>query len=212
MPLVRADRSADGAPTHPADDPGDDAGHKAGLLTALHAAEPSVRRQAARALATHPSAAADLCDRLAVEAAPSVRSAIVTSLITMQSDSVVCGLLPCLRSEDAALRNVVIEALQRMPEALAPHIRSLLEDQDSDVRIFAVNVLGALAHPQSPRWLEAVLRCDMHVNVCAAAVEGLAELGDAESIPALAGLPARFPGEPFIAFAVKAALARIGAG
>lgn len=130
----------------------------------------------------------------------------------MQSDAVVCGLLPCLRSEDAALRNGVIEALQRMPDALVPHIRPLLEDEDSDVRIFAVNVLGALAHPQAPRWLEAVLRCDPHVNVCAAAVEGLAELGDAASVPALGALPARFPAEPFIAFAVQAALARIGAG
>jgi HEAT repeat protein len=212
MPLLRADRAADPVLAGPADDPGADAHHPAALLAALHAAEPSQRRQAARALAAHPAAAADLCARLAVETAASVRSVILTSLIAIRSDAVVRGLLPCLRSEDAALRNAVIEALPRMPEALAPHVRALLEDHDSDVRIFAVNVLAALAHPQAPRWLEAVLRCDPHVNVCAAAVEGLAELGDAASIPALAALPARFPGEPFIAFAVKAALARIGAG
>jgi HEAT repeat protein len=208
MPLVRADHAAEPVPSGLADDPGD----PRPLLARLHAAEPSQRRAAARGLAAYPPAAAELCARLGVEPAASVRSVILTSLIGMQSDAVVCGLLPCLRSEDAALRNGVIEALQRMPDALVPHIRPLLEDEDSDVRIFAVNVLGALAHPQAPRWLEAVLRCDPHVNVCAAAVEGLAELGDAASVPALAGLAARFPGEQFIAFAVQAALARIGAG
>jgi hypothetical protein len=67
-------------------------------------------------------------------------------------------------------------------------------------------------HPQAPRWLEAVLRSDPHVNVCAAAVEGLAEMGGPASRPALAALPERFPGEPFIAFAVQAALSRIGPG
>ena len=43
------------------------------------------------------------------------------------------------------------------------------------------------------------------------APQKLAELGDEGSRAALAELPARFPGEPFIEFAVKAALARIGA-
>ena len=208
MPLVRAERATDLASAGPADEPDD----LRALLAGLRAAEPSQRRHAARCLAAHPTAAPELCARLGVEPAASVRSVMLTSLIALQSDAVVRGLLPCLRSENAALRNGVIEALQRMPEALVPHIRSLLEDDDSDVRIFAVNVLGALAHPQAPRWLEAVLRCDPHVNVCAAAVEGLAELGDAASVPALTALPARFPDEPFIAFAVQATLARIGAG
>ena len=48
------------------------------------------------------------------------------------------------------------------------------------------------------------------MNVCAAAVEGLADLGGPEQRQALADLPARFPAEPFIAFAVQAALERIG--
>lgn len=205
MPLVHAE-----SPATPAAEAA--AGDLPALLAGLNAAEPAQRRQAARALAAHPPAAAALCTRLCAEPAASVRSVILTSLITMNCDDAVRGLLPCLRSEDAALRNAAIEALARMPHALAPHIRPLLEDTDSDVRIFAVNVLAGVADPQAPRWLEAVLRCDPHVNVCAAAVEGLAELGDAASVPALRGLPGRFPDEPFIAFAAQAALARIGAG
>jgi len=116
------------------------------------------------------------------------------------------------RSEDVGLRNAAIEALQQMPDSLAPCVGDLLADNNSDVRICTVNVLGALADRRAPRWLEEVLRHDPHVNVCAAAVEGLAELGDAESRPALEALPKRFPDEPFIAFVVKAALQRIGAG
>ncbi len=205
MPLVHAER-------HAGPDVADEQSDPRALLADLYAEEPSQRRQAARGLAAHPQAAPDLCARLGAEPAASVRSVILTSLIAMPSDTVVRSLLPYLRSKDAALRNAVIEALQRMPGALGPHIRSLLEDEDSDVRIFAVNVLAALAHAQAPRWLEVVLRCDPHVNVCAAAVDGLAEMGDRESLPALTALPARFPDEPFIAFAVQAALARIGAG
>jgi HEAT repeat protein len=210
MPLVHAERFAGPASAGAA--AVDDQTDLPALLAMLHAAEPSQRRQAARGLAAHRHAAAELCARLGAEPAASVRSVVLTSLIAVQSDAVVRGLLPYLRSEDVALRNGVIEALQRMPEALGPHIRALLEDDDSDVRIFAVNVLAALAHPQAPRWLEAVLRCDPHVNVCAAAVEGLAEMGELASRPALAELPGRFPDEEFIAFAVRAALQRIGPG
>lgn len=220
MPLVHADRShadrshADRSANLAPDGHGrvEEGADLSALLAGLNDAAPSQRRQAARLLAAYPQAAPDLCARLGIEPAASVRSVIFTSLIALHSDDVVCGLLPWLRSEDAALRNGVIEALQRMPEALGPQLRAMLEDQDSDVRIFAVNVLAALAHAEAPRWLEQVLRRDPHVNVCAAAVEGLAELGDLASRPALAALPARFPAEPFIAFAVQAALARIGAG
>ena len=205
MPLVRADRAA-----APSAEGHGDSGDPHALLEELYAAEASRRRAAARNLAMYPHAAPALCARLVVEPAASVRSVIFTALIGLRSDAAVQGLLPCLRSEDVALRNAAIEALGHMPDVLEPYIRSLLEDDDSDVRIFAVNVLGALAHAQAPRWLEAVLRCDPHVNVCAAAVEGLAELGDQESRSALVDLPGRFPDEPFIAFATKAALARIG--
>ena len=103
----------------------------------------------------YPHAAPALCARLVVEPAASVRSVIFTALIGLRSDAAVQGLLPCLRSEDVALRNAAIEALGHMPDVLEPYIRSLLEDDDSDVRIFAVNVLGALAHAQAPRWLDA---------------------------------------------------------
>jgi HEAT repeat protein len=205
MPLVRvADRLA-AEPPLSASEP-----LLASLLKDLQAPQTGVRRAAARDLASHPEAVPALCARLGVEPALSVRCVILTTLIPLQSHVAVEGLLPYLRSEDAGLRNAVIDALQEMPEAVAPFMEDLLDDVDSDVRILAVQVLSALPHASAPHWLVHVIAADPHVNVCAAAVDCLAEVGDMAAIPALAALPARFSEEPFIAFAVATAIRRIG--
>jgi HEAT repeat protein len=204
MPLVRADLPDDPAPSERACD-------RAALLDGLQAPASAERRSAARGLVAYPDATVALCARLGAEPAPSVRNAILTSLIALRSDAAVRGLLPYLRSEDAGLRNAVVAALQRMPGALETHVQALLRDTDADVRIFAVNVLAAHPHKLAQHWLLEVLRQDPHVNVCAAAVEGLAGLGDRTVGRALAGVVARFPEEPFIAFAVQTALRRTGA-
>jgi HEAT repeat protein len=179
------------------------------LLADLAAPESSVRRTAARDLAVHPEAAMDACDRLMIETSPSVRAVLFTSLIHLQSPAVAARLAALLRSDDAPLRNAALEALQEMPEAIAPHLHDLLADDDSDVRIFAVNILAALRHTQAPEWLAAVVRSDPHVNVCGAAVDGLAEVGGPEVLADLEGLRNRFDGNAFMAFAVDAAMRRI---
>ncbi len=179
------------------------------LLGALGSAEAVSRRQAARELAAHPKAAPAMCGLLEDERDASVRSVIFTSLIRLKTRTVVELLAPHLRSEDAALRNAVVEALQEMPEAIEPFMQSLLSDPDSDVRISAVTILGALPHPRAPEWLSQVIRSDPHINVCAAALDCLAEVGNEESIPLLEALTHRFPDEPFISFAAAAAIRRI---
>jgi HEAT repeat protein len=114
-----------------------------------------------------------------------------------------------LCSEDANLRGGAIEALQEMPEQVAPHIESMLADPDSDVRIGVVAILAALRHPKVPGWLQAVVVTDPHVNVCAAAIDALAEVGEPEVIPDLRALAKRFAEVAFIQFAVDAASRRI---
>lgn len=181
----------------------------ASLLADLTAAEPSVRRAAARGLAAYPEAAMAACDRLEVEGSPSVQAVLFTTLIHLQSPAVAGRLAALLRSDDAPLRNAAIEALQEMPDALAPHFRDLLNDDDSDVRIFAVNILGALRHAKAPEWLGGVVRDDPHVNVCAAAVDALAEMGGPEALEDLDALRHRFQGNVFMEFAIDAAMRRI---
>jgi HEAT repeat protein len=112
-------------------------------------------------------------------------------------------------SEDANLRNGAIEALQQMPDEVAPHVEAMLADPDSDVRIFAVDVLSALPHPMVPEWLRRVVTLDPHVNVCAAAFDALAEAGQPDVIPALGKAGRSFSDVAFIQFAVDAAIRRI---
>lgn len=182
---------------------------RAGLLQQLSDESAEIRRWAALDLAAFPDSVEALCAHLQQEIQPSVREAMLTALIEIGGDSVVLGLMPLLRSEDATLRNPVVEALQQLPDAVSLHIETMLEDPDPDYRIFVVNVLNNLRHPQTPAWLQTVIERDANFNVCASAVEVLAEVGSPEAIPVLRALPGRFSDEPFMQFCVDAAIRRI---
>jgi HEAT repeat protein len=181
----------------------------AGLVSDLASANPTARRWAARDLADCPDAAAALLDRLKREADVSVREVILTTLTGLGDATSVAGLVECLSSEDAALRNEAIEAMKQLPDAVAPIIRGLLADPDPDVRIFAVNILESLCHPEVESWLIEVIDRDPHVNVCGAAVDLLGEVGSAAARASLLRLKARFADEPYIRFAADLALGRL---
>jgi HEAT repeat protein len=182
-----------------------------GLAAQLADADPAVRRWAARDLAAFAEAAPRLCAQLAVEPEASVRAVLFSSAAMLGGTGVVEGLLPLLRSEDAALRNGAIEVLAGLPQAVAPRIESLLLDADSDVRIFTVNLLGNLPHPRVPQWLAQVLRSETEANVVGAALEVLAEVGGRELAAPLRETRRRFADDPFISFAADLALERIEA-
>ncbi len=184
---------------------------KTGLIHQLQDADGSTRRWAARDLAEFPDAAQALCVRLAEEPDRSVREVICTTLTRIGGPTTVEGLLPLLRSEDANLRNSAIEVLSALPQAIGPRIEALLHDEDVDVRIFTVNLLGELKHPEVTHWLRQVLQEDDHVNVVAAAIEVLAEVGSPKVIPALKKARKRFADDPFIGFAADMAQQRIEA-
>ena len=180
-----------------------------GLLRQLRTGDQTERRWAARDLVDFPESAAALGDHLGREQETQVREAVFTSLGAMATSEAVQALLPHLRSEDAQLRNGAIEALTEMPQAVGPRILALLEDPDPDVRIFTVNLLGDLKHPDLNNWLTRVLTHDEHINVVAAAVEVVAEVGIPESVPALQAAVRRFPQDPFLGFAADVAIERI---
>lgn len=181
----------------------------AGLIAELEHESPIARRWAARDLAEHEQSSEALIARLKREADPSLRDAILTTLTSQGNTIAVQGLVDCLRSEDAALRNEAIEVMKLLPEEVALIMNSLLTDADSDVRIFAVNILESLCHAQVETWLIDVIEQDAHVNVCATAVDLLGEVGTSASRAALMHLKAKFPDEPYICFAVDLALKRI---
>lgn len=183
----------------------------ASLELQLSDPSPTARRWAARDLADCPASSAALVKQLQREEEKSVREIILTTLTHLGDEEAVAGLVNCLRSEDASLRNEAIEAMKLLPDEVAPIMSQLLTDPDPDVRIFAVNVLESLRHKQVEEWLNVVIEHDVHVNVCATAVDLLGEVGSSYSWEALEKLKARFPDEPYIRFAANLALKRISA-
>ena len=183
-----------------------------GLMLELDNPDPLARRWAARDLTDCPAASPVLVSRLQREQEVSVREVILTTLTALGDEAAVAGLVNCLRSEDAALRNEAIEAMKQLPDAVAPIIVGLLADTDPDVRIFAVNILESLRHPAVESWLISTIDSDLELNVCATAVDLLGEVGSSASRQPLLRLRARFADEPYILFAADLALKRIGDG
>lgn len=179
------------------------------LVSELEDSDATVRRHAAQKITPCLDAAPALIDRLKREGNTAVREAILNSLLRLHDPSIGIGLADCLRSEDAALRNDVIEAFKQLGDKVAPILRSLLADSDPDVRIFAVNVLNSERYPDAEHWLIEVIEQDEHVNVCASAVDLLCEVGTEAAIDPLLHLKARFAHETYIQFAADLALKRI---
>jgi HEAT repeat protein len=179
------------------------------LQTALEDADAAGRRQAARDIVHCPEAAMALVSRLTREDDVAVREMILNTLLRLNNPSAVRGLVDCLRSEDAALRNEVIEAFKQMGSEVDPILHSLLADPDPDVRIFVVNILDSERHTEAESWLIKVIERDSHVNVCATAVDLLCEVATEAAVDPLIRLKARFLSEPYIQFAADLALKRI---
>jgi len=180
-----------------------------GLLAQLASTDPTERRWAARDLVEHPESALSLLQALPDESEHAVKEALFDSLQHIGGETVISGLIPLLRAENAGLRNGAIEVMQSMPADVALHIIELLNDQDSDVRIFAIDILQVLAHPKTPEWLLSVLKDETHVNVIATAVDRIAEVGTVEMLPELVAIKHRFPNEPYLTFAVDTAIMRL---
>jgi len=135
--------------------------------------------------------------------------AILDTLASLDDPAGVRGLAGCLRSENAAMRNVAVDTLRRLGDEGATALHALLEDPDPEVRIFAIDILDAVHYRDGERWLIEIVELDLHANVCSAAVELLCEVGTEAAIDPLLRLKARFPHHIFIQFAADLALKRI---
>jgi len=197
MPLVRGGKS-------PASDP-----QPAPLRAALDSPDAESRWIAARALSGDVDAVPALAAALGREPVPRVREAIMTALMRVGNPASVEAMLPSLRSQDAGVRAAAIEALQAMPEAIAPFMAPLLSDGDSDVRLLATELTRNMDASEATRLLCDLIEHEQHPNVCAAAVDVLTEVGTPQVLPALEKCAARFAATPFLPFAISVAIARI---
>ena len=177
--------------------------------SALDSADPESRWTAARALAGHAEAVPTLAAALGREPVPRVREAIMTALLRIGDAASVEAILPYLRSQDAGLRAAAVEALQALPAAVAPFMAPLLSDRDPDVRLLATELARNMKASDATRLLCDLIGREQHPNVCAAAIDVLAEVGTPEALPALEKCAARFAATPFLPFAISVAIARI---
>lgn len=200
MPLVRRPSSA-------TDSPAPDART---LSEIFAGGSDDERWAAARGASDSPDGVAVLAVALSKEHIPRVREAIFTALAKIATPDSAAVALPYLRSDDAAQRTGALDALRAMPGAAAEHLPQLLSDDDPDVRLLACEIARVLPAGDASRALGELIERETSNNVCAAAVEVLAETGDAASLPVLARCAARFPDDPFLKFAVKVAGDRIG--
>jgi HEAT repeat protein len=201
MPLVRKS----GSGSAPPGGAGEEAADK--LLTGTG----DERWAAARALAGRPEAVAALSGALASETDRRVREAILTGLARIGTEASAEAIIPLVRSDDASLRTEAIDALRLMPLVLAAHLEALLGDRDADVRVLACDLARQLPPPEATRLLAGLLLREPEANVCAAAVDVLAECGGPEALPALGACAERFPNVPFLVFALRIAGDRIRA-
>jgi HEAT repeat protein len=197
MPLIRGERGAVAA------------GATAPAPLALDSSDAESRWAAARSLAGQAEAVPDLAAALRRETVPRVREAILTSLIRTGDAASAEAIVPCLRSQDAGLRAAAIEAQQALPSARVPILARLFNDPESDVRLLATELARNMKASDATRLLCGLIESEPHPNVCAAAIEVLAEVGTAEALPALKRCAVRFTATPFLPFAISMAIARI---
>lgn len=181
-------------------------------LAGLTDPDPEVRWAIARKIGGVAIAVPALAEALGTEQNPRVREAIMTALMRVGDEASVQALLPYLRVRDAAQRAAAIETLRALPAAVSPFMTALLRDADPDVRILATELVRNMPADQATRILSALLEHELQPNVCAAAVEVLAEVGTSDALPALRACADRFHDTPFLPFAIATTIARIASG
>jgi len=145
-----------------------------------------------------------------------VQEAAAASLLEIGSEDVAKQAAKLMALEDAYVRNAASDILaeaKRVPDDI---FAEMLLSADVDVRIFAaVTIDNRRVRTLLPMLVE-VLEKDPEVNVVSAAVNALGNLGcrdvrddGSSDVDALLTAGRRFPDEPFISFAVNAAIEQI---
>jgi HEAT repeat protein len=199
MPLIRKRPGEEQATARDERDP----------FAMLRAGTPEQRWGAARSLADVAGSIEALGKALAVETDVRVRSAILTSLVRLASPASAAVILPWLRSDDANLRTAALDALRAMAGSVLPMLPALLADADPDVRLLSCEIARCLPSAEATPLLCDVLDREREANVCAAAVDVLAEIGSPLAVPALQRCAKRFRHEAFLDFAIRMAIKRV---
>jgi HEAT repeat protein len=181
------------------------------LLAELRSPGADERWRAARGLGAFAQAATVLGAAAASETDLRVREAMFTSLARIGTADALTALIAHVRSDDSGRRTGAMDALKSTPLGLEGVLADLLQDDDADVRVLACDLARELPSDQATTLLSAVLDRDLELNVCAAAVDVIADVGSPAAVEPLRRCAARFADQPFLDFAVRVACDRIGA-
>ncbi|MEN6326880.1 MAG: HEAT repeat domain-containing protein [Syntrophomonas sp.] len=116
-----------------------------------------------------------LVEQLKIEKSQYVREVIVRNLKTLPGIELVEKIIPLLRSDDAFIRNAVIDIMAEQDEASVSLLRPLLKDEDKDVRKFVLDILFLLNSPFSAAMIAESLD-DSDINMVITAVEYLGRM------------------------------------
>lgn len=177
----------------------------------LSSANRDERWAAARAAAHVPQNAEALASALRTERDIGVREAMFTSLARIGSPQSMGYIVEFIRSDDAGVRAAALDALRAKLDAIRVHLPALLSDSDSDVRLLSCELARSLPSEEATAALSELLAHEDQPNVCAAAIEVLAEAGRPEALTVLEACEAKFKETPFLSFAIKIAKERIQA-
>ena len=202
MPLIRKPPSEVLGTTRAAPD-------AAAVFAALARGSDDERWAAARAAADLPDSVPALADALRRERSPVVREAIFSALAHIATTQSVEAVLPFLRSDDASVRTQASDALLAMKDVVWPYVSPLLRDPDANVRILACGLVRDMPGEVAVSLCCGVLDSEAEPNVCAAAVEVLAEVGESSALPALERCAKRFSDTPFLTFSIQMAVGRV---
>lgn len=148
--------------------------------------EVSQREAAARALGSIPNHDSIQClATLLTDESFEVLLAASRSLVAIGGPETVDALIPLLGSDDARLRNLVVDIIGRIGPVAVPRMTEALYDADKEMRKFAVDSLKGIKTPETEDPLIKALS-DEDVNVAAAAAEALGAVGTQRSVPHLA--------------------------
>jgi HEAT repeat protein len=182
-----------------------------GILKVLADPDPDRRWAAARGAAAVVGGGAALAAALPTEKDPRVREAMFTGLARIGTAETAAAAISLLRSDDANLRTGALDTLRLMISQVHDLLPKLLKDQDVDVRILSCELARSLPSPEATSLMCRVLDNETEANVCAAAVDVLAEVAGAEALPSLRACELKFRGTPFLAFAIRAVVDRLAA-
>jgi len=116
-----------------------------------------------------------------------------------------------LKSDNAYLRNAAIKFLQEYGKEAKPFIEKLLNGDDRDIKIFAINILGDVNYEDSLELLRYIIMKEKDINVLMTAVDYLGEIGEEKDIALLEALKEEFKDEEYVKFGIDLAIERIKA-